>query len=238
MKLPNWFKIAWWGMLLVFLSYGVLVRFDAYKAGDVTGMDALVLFVWLALAMVPVFNEMEFFGFKFKQEKGALQQQSPIDTEKSKAENLSNVKVQELLDGLDDQLTTEQVNNLKKAIDDMKPTPEEKDEVLFRLLAENQIAVIFEQTYSLIYGSQLKALQYLNGSVGSNKDMESLKSFYNNAKEKNPEFYKNYSYEKWFGFLQSALLVGVYPGGIDISVRGQSFLNYLNKQRYSLDKLG
>jgi len=238
MKLPNWFKIAWWGVLLVFLSYAVFVRFDAYEAGNVTGMDALVLLVWLALAMVPVFNEMELLGFKFKQEREDLPQQSPVNTERSNAENLSNVKVKELLDGLNDQLTNEHVNVLKKSIDDMKPTPEERDEILFRLLAENQIAVRFEQTYSHIFGSQLRALQYLNGAAGSNKEMDSLKSFYNDAKDKNPEVYKNYSYEKWFAFLQSASLIGVYPSGIDISVRGQSFINYLNKYRYSLEKHG
>ena len=231
MKLPNCFKILWWGALLIALSYGVSVRFDAYKSGDVTGMDALVLLVWLALALVPVFKEVEFFGVKFRQGEKSLNPQPHLDTEKDKVSSLSNIKVQE---AFNDPLTLEQVNVLKTALADVEP----KEEILYKLLAENQIAVVFEQTYSLIFGSQLSALQHMNGLAGTQKELAVLKPFYENAKEKYPDFYKNYPYESWLNFLLSSLLILVDDGNIDITVRGQAFLNYLTKQRYSLEKGG
>lgn len=217
--------------MLIVLSYGVLVRFDAYKTGDVTGMDALVLLVWLTLALVPIFKEVEFFGFKFSQGKESLNPQPHLDTEKDKA---SNIKVQDVLN---DPLTMEQVSNLKIALANIE-SKEEREDILYKLLAENQIAVVFEQTYSLVFGSQLSALQHLNGLSGIQKELAALKPFYENAKEKYPDFYKNYSYESWLGFLKSSLLILIENGNIDITVRGQAFLNYLTKQRYSLEKGG
>ena len=238
MKLPNWFKIVWWCVLLLILTYGVLVRFDAFKMGDVTGMDALVLLVWLALALVPIFKEVELFGLKFRQEKETLNPQPKQNTEKDEATRLSNRQVHDILGNLEDQLTIEQVNILKSTINELNPSAEEREELLFRLVAQSQIAATFEQTYMVIFGSQIGALQYLNGMMGVPSKYTVLSSFYENAKEKYPEFYKNYTFESWLGFLTTSILVRIDNENIGITVRGQAFLNYVAGKRYSVDKVG
>ncbi len=233
MKLPNWFKIIWWVLLLIAISYAVTVRFESYKSGDVTGLDALVLLIWIALALVPVYQEIHILGFKFKQEKEPLKPQPHVDSDKETVSQLTNTKVKELLKSQDNQILVEQIDILKKAVSDLTPTPEEKEELLFRYLADSQITVIFERTYSTIFGSQLNALQYLNGKAGTFKDISELRPFYDSAKAENPQFYGTYTFESWLGYMVSAVLVIVDGSMVDITIRGQEFLKYLINQRYS-----
>jgi hypothetical protein len=50
MKLSNWFKILWWFLITV------------------TAVDVFFFAIWIALMLVPLFQEVSFLGVKFKQE--------------------------------------------------------------------------------------------------------------------------------------------------------------------------
>lgn len=68
MKLPNWFKIIWW-IALLFLTGTILIkRFDAITSGQSVPTDVFVFLIFVALTLVPIFAEIEFFGIKFKKE--------------------------------------------------------------------------------------------------------------------------------------------------------------------------
>lgn len=56
-------------MLLVsVLSWYLYVRFERLKTGQSAPIDVFVFLVWAALLLTPLFNEVNFFGIKLKQE--------------------------------------------------------------------------------------------------------------------------------------------------------------------------
>jgi hypothetical protein len=68
MKFPNWFKIVWWVLLLVGLGVILTKRYNELITGKLVGSDVLVLVVWLALLLLPLFQEISLFGLTFKKE--------------------------------------------------------------------------------------------------------------------------------------------------------------------------
>ncbi len=233
MKLPNWFKILWWILLFILLSYAVSIRFSSFEAGKSNAVDTLVLIIWFALALVPIFNEIELPGLKLKQDRDPL--------EKQKDENVSILnpsKVKEILEAFDSPLLIDQERMLREEMKKIKPTTEdEKDQILYRALASSQIAATFEKTYSVIFGSQLKALQYLNESGGL-VDVNNLLQFYRDAKASYLKFYATYSFESWVKYMQSAVLVIKEGEKVGITIRGKELLKYIVDKRYSLNKAG
>lgn len=66
MTLSKWFRIGWWAGLLGGLTWLLYPRFSAIRDGQGSTSDILLTIIWLALALAPVFAEIEFLGFKFK----------------------------------------------------------------------------------------------------------------------------------------------------------------------------
>lgn len=240
MKLSNWFKIAWWSFLLVALSYAIFVRFPSFKEGNATAIDSLVLVIWLALALVPIFREIELLGIKLKQESQVLPKQLEI-LKKSRKDGtvLTSPKTKEALKKFDSPLLTEQEQILKDEMAKINPaTQEEKDDIFYRALASSQIAVTFEKTYFTIFGSQIKTLQHLNESMKSTLNKKEVRKFYEEAKTTNQKFYTTYSFEEWLGYLGASYLIKQKEESIGITVRGKEFLKYIVDQRYTSKKAG
>lgn len=68
MKLPNWFKVIWWILLVLALGLLVSKRFGAISSGTATPIDAFLLLIWFAVLLLPLFKEFDFFGIKLKAE--------------------------------------------------------------------------------------------------------------------------------------------------------------------------
>jgi hypothetical protein len=68
MKLPNWFKITWWIILLLLTGTILFKRYDAITTGQSVPADVFVFLIFVALMLVPIFSEIEFFGLKLKKE--------------------------------------------------------------------------------------------------------------------------------------------------------------------------
>ncbi len=66
MKLPNSFKILWWIILVIGVGYLCSKRFGAISVGAESPEDAFLFLIWIALLLLPLFNEFEFFGIKLK----------------------------------------------------------------------------------------------------------------------------------------------------------------------------
>ena len=240
MKFSNGFKILWWSILLILLSYCVCLRFPAIKSGELTATDSVVLLMWFALALVPIFKEIELPGVKLKQDTESLKNQtSTIENSIAETTKLNPSKYKEALEKFDNPLMTEQIKSLKGEMQGLDiTTSEEKEEILYKALASNQIARAFETIYYSIFGSQIKALQHLNQSGLSLINVDQLQVFYNEAKTKYPVFYSTYTFESWLNYLQSSVLILSEGGNISITIRGQELLKYLIAQRYSFDKAG
>jgi hypothetical protein len=65
--LPNWFKIIWWSALVAAMSLYLLQRYPMLVAGRSEPVDVVVFLVWIALCLMPFFQEMSFFGLRFSQ---------------------------------------------------------------------------------------------------------------------------------------------------------------------------
>jgi len=68
MKLPNWFKITWWIILLLLTGTILFKRYEAITTGQSVPADVFVFLIFVALMLVPIFSEIEFFGLKLKKE--------------------------------------------------------------------------------------------------------------------------------------------------------------------------
>jgi alkyl hydroperoxide reductase subunit AhpC len=71
MKLPNWFRILWWFLLTAGLTWVLYRRYPDLVAGHAAAVDVCVFAVWVALTLVPLFQEVSFVGVKFRRKYGA-----------------------------------------------------------------------------------------------------------------------------------------------------------------------
>lgn len=72
MKLPNYFKIIWWVLLLGIVTYFLSQRYNSFINGSATSMDIFIFLIWISLLLVPLFQEVSFFGIKLKKEIDSL----------------------------------------------------------------------------------------------------------------------------------------------------------------------
>jgi hypothetical protein len=95
MKLPNWFKILWWIILLVIVTFFLYNRFPDLTKGNATTADIFIFLIWAALCLLPLFEELSFFGITFKKEVEKLKSDitTQIDTLKADIKNTINLQV-------------------------------------------------------------------------------------------------------------------------------------------------
>ena len=148
-----------------------------------------------------------------------------LDTEQSKREiQQSPIKTaDDLIKGIDGQLIRELENEFKQRLEGMPDS--EKIKALSRLFAASLWSYMAMDTYRLIFGSQIAALEFLNSQ--DRVPREALRPFYSAAVIQYADFYQDYSYDHWFGFLLSQSLVKNDGGLIGITVRGREFLHHL-----------
>ena len=103
--------------------------------------------------------------------------------------------------------------------------PEDREDLLVRLLAQSHLETFFEQTYRLIFGSQISALKCLNQGIKASE--ADAKAYFESLKELHPEVYQHYGYEQWLGFLLGRDLIMRSDGTFEITDIGRDFLFYL-----------
>jgi hypothetical protein len=67
MKLNDTFKIAWWVILLLFVSSLLVLRYSAIAAGTSSTTDIFILLLWIGLMLAPVAKELNPSGPKLQQ---------------------------------------------------------------------------------------------------------------------------------------------------------------------------
>ena len=73
MRLANWFKISWWGLLLAGVS--LYMRLPAIASGTSAPVDVVLFLLWVALFLAPIFSEINLFGIQLKQEVKELKEE-------------------------------------------------------------------------------------------------------------------------------------------------------------------
>lgn len=146
-------------------------------------------------------------------------------------------RVDELTRGFDNELLLLQEDEIRADLSGHGFAAETGcEKVLVRHLAGAQIQLAFERLQSEIYGSQVRALRWLNGQpMGTNA--YSLRPFYESAVAQFPLLYDDYGFESWLAFLAGRRLIVDAPRADDsqgeesvpigITVFGRAFLGYL-----------
>ncbi len=103
---------------------------------------------------------------------------------------------------------------------------QETSRVLVRQLAVIQLLYKAERAYRLLFGSQIVFMRYLNET---GRQPESIaRSFYERAQVENPNFYSDYPFESWIGFLTlQQSLIAVEDDMYGISLWGREFLGWM-----------
>ncbi len=144
------------------------------------------------------------------------------------AERDPRAEAEALMRALDSALIREVEDGIRNDLGQRNLLGAEAVPVLIRYLAGMQIAMGFEDTYRLIWGSQLNLLNYLN-TQPDGQPTEALRLFYTLASSQYAEAYDGYSFEAWLGFLKDHLLLREDGGRLRITVRGREFLAYLTR---------
>lgn len=127
-----------------------------------------------------------------------------------------------------------EVDRIKEQLKAISPSDHESDLIVALALA--RLSSYFENTYSLILGSQLSLLRRLNAS--DVMDLDQARQFFAaEVAKRDPEPYKNFSFESWLHYLLSRNLVSQTGGKISISEHGREFLLYIHQMQYPDDKL-
>lgn len=68
MKNSENFKILWWFILVLVISLFLYGRRDDLMGGKPSYFDSIVFVIWVGICLAPIFQEMNIFGIKLKQD--------------------------------------------------------------------------------------------------------------------------------------------------------------------------
>ena len=113
--------------------------------------------------------------------------------------------------------------------------PDRKEAMLVRAVAIWQAAAFFENTYGLIFGSQIAALELLNSRTETTLQ-EAHSFFESEAKPKFDRENVTISFETWSDFLKVRQLAAIDDGKVAILERGKEFLTFLDTRSLTHNK--
>ena len=200
---------------------------------------AIVAVLILRRPIINLINRMNKIGFAGVSAEASQQRQETVEKglpDQEKKIDAKNDTVDKIL-GLFSNQTIERavtvVNNESK-VNEAQET-EQKIEILHKYSQALYLILSFERIYNVIFGSQLFILDRVN--TGSDETKDSLKTFYDSAVSRFPEFYATYQYDDYFNFLISnELLVKKEDETYNITWIGRDFLKFLVENGKSLGK--
>ncbi len=92
MKLPNWFRIGWWVVLLLLIGSILYARLDDLLTGRAVLADVLIFLVWVGLFLAPLFQEVSLFGLTLRQQVKELKEE--VMNFRAELRNTVNVRAQ------------------------------------------------------------------------------------------------------------------------------------------------
>lgn len=92
MKLPNWFKIGYWFLLVAAIFYFFIYPgYDKIRSGEISYL--FIFLIWLSLVLLPLFNEFNFFGIKLKNQISELESELRDLKVKISSKNLQEMNI-------------------------------------------------------------------------------------------------------------------------------------------------
>lgn len=71
-NLINNFNILWWIFLILVGAYFIYQRYDFIINDSASILDIIILLIWISLLVMPLFQEVSFYGLKLKKEFNTL----------------------------------------------------------------------------------------------------------------------------------------------------------------------
>ncbi|GAB3535809.1 hypothetical protein [Photobacterium alginatilyticum] len=93
MKNTENFKTLWWGILVVVIGFYLFGRYDQLIEGKPSYFDVVVFLVWVGVSLAPIFQEMDIFGVKLKQQVDELRKDLSYQLSILKTEIKSSIDV-------------------------------------------------------------------------------------------------------------------------------------------------
>lgn len=105
----------------------------------------------------------------------------------------------------------------------------DKIKVLVRNLAITRINLDHEQTYNMIFGSQIFLLKKLNESAGVGRSKDYVIKFFGSVKDSYEEEFSDWELNQYLAFLSARSLITIKEDNYHISNKGQDFVIWMAK---------
>jgi len=155
MKLTDWAKIVWWLVLLAFFVYLLSQRFETIMQGVASAFDIVIFLILIALATIPLFQEVDFFGVRLKKEMDTLRTEFKEQIINLRADIIQNTinmrteispQIQFLTSPTDAELQKIK-EELKSTLEQIKEKASEKTSPEFEVPDDN--SYLFEVRYNI-----------------------------------------------------------------------------------------
>lgn len=122
------------------------------------------------------------------------------------------------------QIVAESANNFRSMAIAKYPNVKEREEFCYKFIGAGLTSYLYDETWWLIYRSQLLLLQEANQRLIS---LDEAKAFYDNAAKEYPNEYKTYTFDAWLNFIRLRGLILQHGTMLEITLRGRDFLKFL-----------
>lgn len=112
----------------------------------------------------------------------------------------------------------------------------QKIDILVKHLAQQQISSMFEKVYYLIFGSQIRLLEFLSVQPDGKAPAQALAPFFEITKYNNPEHFGTDHFSDFMQFLLNWQLVENHGGDWGITKNGRAFIIYITAMRLDKNK--
>ncbi len=197
----------------------------------------------LAIFLVVFFSMYQhlksFFGNikKVSYGKGSLETLPRQDVDSFAETNQKTLFNSSLIDQIYNLLSDESLSQVNQAIEadiNLSKTVnlEQQKEALLKYSKVVYIIYKFTDLYYKIYGSQLNFLEFLNTRYSESK--KAMKFFFDQAVERNKDFYGEYTYDQWLAFLLEWKLITIDDDTCRITKVGNDFLKFIVQFKLSI----
>ena len=123
---------------------------------------------------------------------------------------------------------TRKEREFKSSADIDSMTNDQLKAIMTQVAGLLMMAYEFENTYNLIFGSQIRLLQDLNSVFGIGRPMEFVRGFYDSVLTATPNAFENFPFEQWLEFLRGReLIVADSTTIVRLTEEGRDFLRYM-----------
>lgn len=114
--------------------------------------------------------------------------------------------------------------------------PDKQQDLLIRHLAVARLGRSFEQTYRIIFGSQIAALKALEATSSGTTSRKEAEDYFEGVKARFPDFYEKSTFDEWVRYPIVVGLIEEIADQIKLTAMGRDFIRYIDDTKLPADK--